>query len=207
MKSTLIRKRTANYNEQHHAILTQAAKLFAQRGYSATSVNEVAQACGLSKPALYHYMRDKYDLLVNICAGHVERLEALVEAVAKRQLAPQEQLCELIRCFVEAYADGQDAHRVLIADAKFLHEIDRTRVLDSERRIVTAFAQTITDLYPHLAAQQLSKPLTMLLFGMINWMFTWLKPNGALSYQTMAPLVTQLFFGGLTAVSDVPSKI
>jgi hypothetical protein len=40
----------------------------------------------------------------------------------------------------------------------------------------------------------------MLLFGMINWTFTWMKPDGALSHGSLAPIVAQLFFGGLPAV-------
>jgi TetR/AcrR family transcriptional regulator len=40
----------------------------------------------------------------------------------------------------------------------------------------------------------------MLLFGMINWTFTWLKPHGALTHDTLAPVVLDLFFGGLSAV-------
>jgi TetR/AcrR family transcriptional regulator len=40
----------------------------------------------------------------------------------------------------------------------------------------------------------------MLLFGMINWMFTWLRPDGSLTHEQMAPLVADLFFGGLAAV-------
>jgi TetR/AcrR family transcriptional regulator len=47
----------------------------------------------------------------------------------------------------------------------------------------------------------------MLLFGMINWMFTWLKPDGELTYEAMAPVVTELFFGGIAAVrSPVTAK-
>jgi len=52
-----------------------------------------------------------------------------------------------------------------------------------------------------LKQEKLHKPLTMLLFGMINWTFTWLKPDGDLSYEDMAPMVADLFFGGLGAVS------
>jgi hypothetical protein len=40
----------------------------------------------------------------------------------------------------------------------------------------------------------------MLLFGMVNWMFTWMKPEGALGYAAMAPVVADLFLGGLPAV-------
>jgi TetR/AcrR family transcriptional regulator len=54
---------------------------------------------------------------------------------------------------------------------------------------------------PDTEAAGLSKALTMLLFGMINWMFTWLKPDGELNYQTMAPIVADLFFGGVPAVT------
>jgi hypothetical protein len=42
--------------------------------------------------------------------------------------------------------------------------------------------------------------MTMLLFGMINWMFTWLKPGGVLDHATLAPMVADLFLGGLPAV-------
>ena len=45
-------------------ILARAAELFAHRGYPATSMNQVAEACGFSKALLYHYYRDKYSLLV-----------------------------------------------------------------------------------------------------------------------------------------------
>ena len=55
-------------------------------------------------------------------------------------------------------------------------------------------------LRPDLDEASLSKPLTMLLFGMVNWMFTWMKPDGKLDYEAMAPIVTDLFLGGLQAV-------
>jgi hypothetical protein len=49
-------------------------------------------------------------------------------------------------------------------------------------------------------------PLAMLLFGMINWTFTWLKPGGALTHEDLAPMVVQLFFGGLPAVRAAAAR-
>jgi len=46
----------------------------------------------------------------------------------------------------------------------------------------------------------------MLLFGMINWMFIWMRPDGELDYDAMAPVVADLFLGGLPAVK-VPQRI
>ena len=163
-------------------------------------MNEVAEACGLSKPALYHYFRDKYDLLVNIAETHVVRLQVLVADVEQMNLPPEARLRELIRRFVLEYAQAQHAHRVLVQDVKFLRPDDQERILGSERTVVHAFSATVGQIWPHLNDAELTAPTTMLLFGMTNWMFTWFRPSGNLSYDDMAPMVADLFFGGAPAV-------
>jgi AcrR family transcriptional regulator len=196
----MARGRAQGYDEQRQAILERAAQLFARHGYSATSMNQVAEACGLSKATLYHYYRDKYSLLVSIADEHVSRLQALVEGFPSSGLPPQAHLEQLIHRIVAEYANAQHAHRVLTEDVKFLRPEDQARVLGKERQVVAGFARAVSDLRPELEAAGLSKPLTMLLFGMINWLFTWMKPDGALTHETMAPIVSDLFFGGIPAV-------
>ena len=78
--------------------------------------------------------------------------------------------------------------------------------LEPARAEVAAFARAVVELRPELAGASLATPLTMLLFGMINWMFTWLKPGGALSHAAMAPVVVDLFLGGLGAVQVPRSR-
>jgi len=197
----MARGRAKGYEDQREAILACAATLFAQRGYPGTSMNEVAQACGLSKATLYHYYKDKYALLVSITEGHVQRLHALVAEVTAERLTPEAHLRELVRRIVEEYAGAQSAHRVLTEDVRFLHEPDRERVLNKEREVVAGFARAVVALRPDLKRAKLAKPLTMLLFGMINWMFTWLRPGGELDHETIAPIVADLFLGGLPAVA------
>jgi len=195
------RGRSAGYDEQRDMILDRAALLFARGGYPGTSMNEVAQACGLSKATLYHYFRDKYDLLVSIADAHVSRLQAIVGEALAQEHTPDARMRLLIRRLVEEYAGAQNAHRVLTEDVKFLDPADRERILDKEREVVNGFARVIAALRPDLQGQALSKPLTMLLFGMINWLFTWMKPGGALDYDAMAPIVADLFLGGLARVT------
>ena len=202
----MARTRSTTYDDQREAILAQAAALFARQGYTATSMNQVAAACGISKPTLYHYVKDKHELLLCVAEGHIERLQALVADVEAQALPSRERLQALIERFVLAYADAQHEHRVLTEDVKFLDEAARERVLEGERRVVAAFARAVVELRPELAGASLATPLTMLLFGMINWMFTWLKPGGALSHAAMAPVVVDLFLGGLGAVQLPPSN-
>lgn len=196
----MARGRSATYDQQRDEILARAAELFANQGYAGTSMNEVAGACGVTKPALYHYFRDKDALLAAIAQGHIDHLEEIVADVRATQLPPAEHLRALIQRFVHDYADSQHEHRVLTQDVKFLPPEDRQRVLDGERRVVAAFADAIAAVRPDTQRAALHKPLTMLLFGMMNWLFTWLRPGGELSHEAVGQIVADLFFGGLPAV-------
>jgi TetR/AcrR family transcriptional regulator len=87
---------------------------------------------------------------------------------------------------------------VLTEDVKFLADAERQLVVAGQKRVVAAFAATIARVRPALKPR--ATPLAMLLFGMINWTFTWLRPGGELTHADLAPMVVQLFFGGLPAV-------
>ena len=202
----MARTRSAGYDDQRDAILARAAELFANQGYTATSMNDIAAACGTSKAGLYHYYRDKRELLFQITVGHVARLEQFVAEVLDEAHgdssgnSAETRLRALILRFVREYANAQNEHRVLTEDVRFLEEAERAQVQAAQRRVVAAFADAIAGVRPNLARNELDRPLAMLLFGMINWMFTWLRPDGGLTHEQMAPLVADLFFGGLAAV-------
>jgi TetR/AcrR family transcriptional regulator len=203
----MARGRAPGYQVQREEILARAAELFARNGFQGTSMNDVAEACGVSKPALYHYVRDKYQLLAEIAMAHVARLRTLVAEVQQLDLAPEPRARMLIERFVEAYANAQNDHRVLTEDVKFMQPEDRERVLDGQREVVDAFADAIAGVRPEVATARMAKPLTMLLFGMINWTFTWLQPKGQLRHADLAPMVADLFFGGLSAVRLPPVPV
>jgi AcrR family transcriptional regulator len=213
----MARPRAATYADQRAQILKAAAHVFARKGYTAATMNEVAAASGVSKATLYHYFSDKHALLEDIVRSHVARLELLAgqapqaaldrsgqltavqHPVSDTSLAASEaRLRALIRRFMQAYADAQSEHRVLTEDVKFLDERAREAVLDGQRRVVAAFAQGIAACRPDLGVD-LHKPMAMLLFGMINWTFTWLRPDGMLTYAALGDMVADLFFGGLPA--------
>ncbi len=199
------RGRSPLYDGQRDAILRSAARLFALRGYAATSMNEIAADTRLSKAALYHYYRDKYAMLVEIAERHVDRLATIADEVdgatdPRHPPAPEVRMRALITRIIAEYADAQDAHRVLTADVRFLGADDRARILAKERAVVDAFAAAIRAWQPAQHDAGLTTPLTMLLFGMINWMFTWMKPDGPLTHEMMGGIVADLFAGGVPAV-------
>jgi len=200
------RTRTAAHDDQRELILSRAAALFARQGYAGTSMNQVAAACEISKATLYHYVRDKHALLAQIALGHVQRLQALTDSVQREPLAPEARLRRLVQCFMQAYADAQHEHRVLTEDMKFLRDEDRAQVVAGQRAVVKAFAEAVAGLRPGSRRDGLDTPLAMLLFGMMNWTFTWLRPRGALTHAALAPVVAELFQGGLGAVKAPPRR-
>ena len=193
------RGRAAKFELHRDNIRHHAAELFATRGYTGASMQELARSLGVSKALLYHYYTEKYQLLVEIAEGHIDRLQQLVASIAASITVPAKQLVPLTRGLVEEYSRARAHHQVLVQDIKYLTPVDRRRIRAKERKVVAAFANAIAARYPELAAAQLEKPLTMLLFGMINWLFTWFQPDGRMSYREMAGLVTQFALGGLAA--------
>jgi TetR/AcrR family transcriptional regulator len=187
-------------NPREQDILEVSARLFAQNGYPGTAMSQLAEACGLSKPALYHYVPDKAELLARICEAHVEKLALLVREVGAQGLEPEAQLRALVARFLAVYSAARHEHRVLTEDLKFLPEPRQQRIRELEREVVSGFAAALAQLRPGLEAAGLAKPVTMLLFGMINWTYTWHRPEGPVSDAQLAEVVAQLLLGGLPAV-------
>jgi AcrR family transcriptional regulator len=194
------RPKAPTFESQRAAIQQAAATLFAARGFHHASMAELAQACGTSKALLYHYYRDKAQLLFDIADRYMDRLLAIVAGVRAQRLAPEDHLRTLVLCFMREYRHSQAQHMVLVQDVKFLDDAQRETVLDKERAVVEAFAVAIAALKPRLRRRSLRTPLAMLLFGMINWSFTWLRAEGPLSHEDMAEVVTEVFLHGVASL-------
>jgi TetR/AcrR family transcriptional regulator len=194
------RRKAASFDAQRGAIRDAAARLFADAGYASTSVADIAAACGVSKALLYHYYLDKEHLLFDIAESYTERLQQIVDEVGGQRSPAADRLRHLIERFMVEYEHSAARHRVLVQDVKYLSRAHRTRVVARQRAVVDGFAQIVGELAPTGASAALRKPLTMMLFGMMNWTFTWLRDRGPLRYEDLAPVVADLFLGGLGRV-------
>lgn len=174
-----------------------AAKLFADKGFHATSMSQLAAACGVSKPLLYHYAKDKAEMLFSVADSYMDTLVDLVDEVEAEALPPEAHLRRLIARFLETYANAHNQHRVLVQDVRHLDEAPRQQVADKERAVVAAFARAVAAVEPGISAKGLDKVVAMILFGMMNWTFTWLRANGPLTYEDMAPLVAGILLDGV----------
>ena len=180
---------------QRETILNISADTFAEAGYPSATMAALAARCGVSKSLLYHYYPAKDAILFDLMHDYMTRLQQLVHEVARLALPAQEGLAELVRRFVREYETSRSRHIVLLNDVKFLPPPEREQVIALERSVVQAFADVIAATYKVDGAR--AKVLTMSVFGMINWTFTWLKPDGPLSYAQFAESVVGMLEGGL----------
>jgi AcrR family transcriptional regulator len=84
----MARPKAPTFDLQRAAILAAAAGLFARHGFHHASMAELAAACGVSKPLLYHYYRDKAHILFDIADSYMDKLSAIVAEVGRERLAP-----------------------------------------------------------------------------------------------------------------------
>ncbi len=196
------RSRARDYDDKREAILHRAAIVFSRDGYDRASMARLAAECGVSKALLYHYCASKEALLFGIVENH---LQGLVEAVGEADdgaLSPAERLHRLVAALLDAYRDADAEHRVQIEGMRLLPEAEQRTLKALERRLVAIFADAVGALKPDtLAGGPLLKPVTMSLFGMLNWFYMWHREDGPLSRDDYAKLATQLLVGGVRGLS------
>ena len=203
------RPRAADHDQKRRAILDRSAKLFAERGYAGTSMSEIALACGSSKALLYHYYENKEQLLYDLLEVHFIKLEEAVKAADAPRAPPVERLRGLIAALLAAYEGADALHKVQINELSALPAPRQQELKAYERRLVDLFANALRDVNPSLAkGHRLLKPVTMSLFGMINWSYLWFRPGGPMSRAAYANLVTQIMVDGIARLgTDSPTRV
>ena len=197
---------TANDEEPREtkrlSILKAAARIFNERGFHQTSVADVAEALGVSKPFLYYYLKNKDDILFECSRIATEQLHAVLDEARSAKLSGWERLRVLLRgyaqvmttafgiCLIRNTAPGSlplAARRKLWAGRKRLNS-------EVERIIAQGMADgSIRSCDPRM--------VTFALFGAFNWITFWYRENGPLNADTIADYYIALFARGI-AVGD-----
>ena len=206
----MARPKSSQHDLKREAILDIAALCFARQSYSAASMNDIAAATGTSKARLYHYYDSKEAILFDLLDRYTQRLLAIVgetEATAQRRnMDERAALHELVRAFLAEYETSATRHVALLHDTQFLSVVthpgqsisQRELILNRQRDVVSTFTRFLRRAYPQRLNPTNQTAITMMLMGMINWTFTWLRPGGRLSYAAFADEVIGMLEKGLS---------
>ena len=197
----MARSRARDHDEKRDAILHRAAVAFARDGYDRVSMATLAAECGVSKALLYHYHASKEALLFDVIETHLQALVDAVEAADAPALPPEARLEALVRALLDAYRDADAEHKVQLGALQLLPEAEQARLKELERRLVAVFAEAVRALRPEaFEAGAMLKPVTMSLFGMLNWVYMWFREDGPMSRDDYARLATRLLVKGVDGI-------
>jgi len=194
------RRRAVSYDTKLEHIRDTAAGLFARDGFSRTSMAELAAACGVSKALLYHYFDSKEALLFDILQAYLGDLEKVVALDASAAETARIHLRDLIRGLLWQYREAGNTHKLLTFELPVLPADQQSELRAAERRIMTLFDAALA-----AAAQEagrttpLEGPRAMMLFGTLNWTYTWFREDGTLSLDAYCELVTDSTIASLLA--------
>ncbi len=192
--------------DSRQEILRTAARLFQQRGYDATSMNDVAAALKLSKGGLYHHFQSKDEILFEIMNHAMEITQELVIGPVRRIVGPEERLRALIRLHIEVVLSPRDREiTVMLHENHPLPPTLRKRINTRKKEYIHFVESLITDVQAsaqrgrHTKCAVSPRAAAFALLGMINWIYQWYKPEGDLQAQNLIPQFTDLIFGGIFA--------
>ena len=195
----MARPRAQDYESKRTAIREAAAELFAAHGFDGASMADLAERCATTKSGLYHYYASKEEVLHDILGQHLGKVLRIVREAAEegRSLPPVERLELILRRLLGAYASADHHHKVQLNELDRLPEAQRAEIVGMERAIVRVVSDTLAELNPRLASDRARlKPVTMSLFGMVNWHYTWFRDDGPMTRDDYARLATRLFVDG-----------
>ncbi|MDP3909002.1 MAG: TetR/AcrR family transcriptional regulator [Gemmatimonadales bacterium] len=176
------------YDERLDHLLAQAARVFAEQGYHSTTMRGLAAASGMSLAGMYYYVRGKEDLLTLI----QERCFTQVLAGAERAVATATDPVERLHAFIRHHVTFFAQH---MAEMKVLSHEPARGVSALKRRYVNRLEQLLRDVAPDEATVD-RHAAGYILFGMMNWIYTWYDPAGAIEPRRLADLMARIFLGG-----------
>lgn len=196
--------RARTRRKRDEEVLDAAARVFAGRGYSNASVQDVADELGILKGSLYHYIRTKEDLLFWLLEAVHRDVEDILDDVAEAEgLDPVERIALYVRRQVLYNLDNLQRISIYYHDMELLSAERLEHILGHRR----AHENFITGLIKEAQGQGLAdasldpRVLGNCLFATIIWTYRWYKPHGRVSRDKIADLCASFALRGV--VGDV----
>lgn len=183
-------------------IRAAAISLFAQRGFAATSMRDIAGEAGLSLAGLYHHFSGKDDLLFRIQEDAYERLVAPVRRLPP-SMPPALKVERIIHNHVVFFAGQITEMKVLSHELTALGGDRGRRIARMQREYFALCLRAVTSMLRGSGqGVRQARAATMCLFGMINWIYTWYRPDRDGDPEALARLMTQVLMHGLVPVAE-----
>ncbi len=203
-KNQTHRKKEGRLGEEKRTRLTQkaivevAAELFARNGFGATSLDDIAEILGVTKPALYYHIKNKEEILRLICLLILNVAEEPLLHIVESDLPPVEKLRRAIEHHIAIAADRSPALSVFYREQQHLTGPFAKEIALRKKDYEHYFQRILEEGQATGAFKAIdSKIVTFGLLGMCHWLAQWYKPYGRYTPQQIAEIFANMIESGL----------
>jgi AcrR family transcriptional regulator len=203
-KNQIHRKKEGRFGEEKRTRLTQkaivevAAELFARNGFGATSLDDIAEVLGVTKPALYYHIKNKEEILRLICLLILNVAEEPLLHIVESDLPPAEKLRRAIGHHIAIAADRSPALTVFYREQQHLTGPFAKEIALRKKDYEHYFQRILEEGQATGAFRTIdSKIVTFGLLGMCHWLAQWYKPSGRYTPQQIAEIFANMIESGL----------
>jgi AcrR family transcriptional regulator len=191
-----VARRTGTTSER---IVVAAVRLFAAKGFDATTVQEVVDAASVTKGALYHYFESKDDLLFEIYRSLIGRQMADLDRIVSARLDAATTVRRIVVSLVETTAESVDETAVFVRE---MHRLDADRMASfrSERRRYHETFRAVVEQAQEAGEFSSAVPAettVLIALGVVNQLPTWYRPDGPKSPARLGAEIADFILAGL----------
>ncbi len=190
-------------DERAGKIYRTAARMIYEKGFDATSMNEIADAVKLTKPGLYYYVKGKKELLFAIMNLAMDFLDREVICPAEKIRDPEQRLRAIVAEHTRLLTHDEGALVILMDEVGSLTEDFRLRITARKRRYFDFVRRTLDDLEAAGKLQGVDTTVAAFsILGMVMWLARWYSPGGRLTASEVVRDVTDIALKGVLSPSE-----
>ncbi len=174
-------------------ILEEAVKLFYERGFNGTTLDDIAAELGVTKPFIYTHFRSKVDLLAALCRPTIEMSLAAVQQFASVPGSATERLFKAVMAFTKVVLQRQANIAIYFREEKNLSKEALKEINGLRKQFDRVLSQMLQQGVDSREFHVVDVRLTALAIGgMISWAYTWHRPSGRLTLDDMGRRMAEL---------------
>ncbi len=181
-------------------LLRVAVDLFSQKGYLDTSIRDIAAKAGITSSIIYHYFKDKEDLLFEIIRSTTQDLIQTVREAEKTIKDPEECLREMLRAHIVNFNIKRKKESIIVvSDTHLLRNHNRQVMVKMQREIFDIYMKKLNELSKRGRLREDIDLVVMnfSIFGIINTFYQWYRERGRLTREEVAENVINFLLHGI----------
>ena len=189
------------------AVLAAAVQLFAEYGYHAAPLRDIADMAGIRAASIYHYYDSKQALLVEIMDTHMQRLNATLEKIVRECDDPLQCLHEAVANHIRLHTSYKAEFFIIDTEIRALEGENRTYILGLRDRYEKLLQELLRDgMERGIFRQSDVKVSSYAIIAMCTEVATWFKQGGRFTVQQVVDMYSHMITEGLLVIRALPQR-